>query len=177
MQRNEAKLISGVVGADDYKQVPDEISPEQEIAMLNARAVERHRAAPKLGKASKGKRRFRSENPKFRLQMATTKPRLSPEGYWIEGESRFIQFRPYSQGGGYFETQDLDEIQVIENCSTYGVDIYDMDAMEVEAREARLEAVERMVASDSRLLERLRAKFGATDFIEKKGFNPKEGKG
>lgn len=169
-------MIRGPANVDDYMHVPKEkpLAEEMRDIMAGASLVEHDDASPKMGKKSKVPRHFRSTNPRLRLQMMTTKPRLSPEGYWMEGESRFIQFRPLNAGGGFYNTSDIEEICCIEECSGYGVSIYDLDAMNVRQEEARMHAVEEMVAKDGKLLERLKARFGAKDFTdEPEEFEPK----
>ena len=167
--RNEPEMITGAAFADDYKNAPKAVSIEEELANIQSGGalVPNHAAAPKYGKKSKGVRCFKSENPKLRLQMLTTKPKVTPEGYWLEGESRAVQFKPFSQGGGYYETDDLEEVMVIEDCTSYGVSIYDVDAMNEQTEEARVDFVEHMVTKDKKLLERLKARLGAKDFIDK----------
>ncbi len=144
MQRTESELMTGHAQADSYMHAPKPKTIEDELAAIKGLgpAVENHKAAPVLGDKSKGLRRFRSDSPKFRLQMKTTPPFVSSKGYHMEGESRFIQFKPYTPGGGVFETEDLEEIEVIEACTGYGVTIYDINAMQVEMEKSRMDFVD-----------------------------------
>lgn len=180
MQRQESEMLTGPAYSDDYKHAPKGQTIEDELAAIRgvSETVENHKAAPVLGSKSKGLRRFRSDSPKFRLQMKTTPPKVTPEGYWLEGESRFIQFKPYTPGGGIFETEDPDEIRVMEACTAYGVTIYDVDAMATQAEQARLDFVENMISKDQKLFDRLKSKFGKEDFVDDGEFGaPKNGKG
>ncbi len=170
MNRSEPQMITGVQHADDYMHAPKSKSVEEELAIIRGvTQVESHQAAPKLGEDSVGIRRFRSDSPKFRLQIRTSKPHQTSDGYWIDGESQTIQFKPFSQGGGIYYTEDPVEIKTIEECTAYGVSLYDLDAMNVESEKARMDYVEDMVAGDAKLLERLKAKFGKKDFVEGDG--------
>lgn len=168
MQRSESELMTGHAHADNYTHAPKEQSLQEEMAIIRgiSPGVENYKAAPVLGDKSKGLRRFRSDSPKYRLQMMTTPPKFTREGYLLEGESQFIQFKPYTPGGGIFETEDLDEINVIEACSDYGVTIYDIEAMAFEAEQSRVDFVEDMISKDKKLLQRLKARFGKEDFVD-----------
>lgn len=168
MPRNEPEMITGHAHADDYTHAPKAMTIEEELLQMREGGVlvEAHQAAPKLGDKSKGLRRFRSDSPKLRLQIRTSKPHQTADGYWIEGESEFVQFKPFSAGGGSYTTENIKEIETIEGCTAYGVTIFDIDAMEVESEKKRMTFVEDMVMKDQRLLERLKVKFGLKDFVD-----------
>lgn len=170
----EPKMVDGVAHADDMqpRSMPQPITQiEQSMGIGVVAPVFYDDAAPKHQTKGKytgpKKRRFKSNEARFRLQMKTTAPRMMPDGSWSPGESRFVQFRPHPEGGGICITEDVDEILVVENSSAYGASVYDLDAMEKNAEQKRLDYIEAQVESDPKLMRRLAAKLGVTDFLEK----------
>ena len=183
----EPRLIQGVASADALQPrarqagLIDGLSIDEETAMLKNQGkseINYSEAAPQYGKKTPKPRYFRSKGAYLRVQMKTTKPRLSPEGDWIQGESRAVQFKPHPDGGGFLKTSDVDEIIAIEKNASYGVDIYDVDAMGKHVQEMRDSYIESVVEANPSLLRRLIAKAGVTDFLNEGDKKPPaQGKG
>lgn len=176
----EPKMVDGPAHADDMqpRSMPGPISIVEKPSDIAGPAptVLYDEASPTYQKTKRDgsveyagpkKRRFKSNDTRFRLQMVTTKPRMNPDGTWTSGESRFVQFRPHPQGGGICVTTDEEEILAVEDCDAYGASVYDLDAMEKSIEQKRLDYIETAVESDPKLMRRLAAKLGVTDFLEK----------
>jgi hypothetical protein len=140
-----------------------EASPIAELS-----APRYHVKDKKTGKLSYPKdaprvRRFQSTIEKLRIQLSGRAGWTDPGGNWNPAVSEAIEFVDY-----YYTTEDPERIIKIETSRKYGVDIWDVDAKEIAVKELTDNAVMERVMSDPELVKTLKAKFGKTDFVDKK---------
>jgi len=113
-------------------------------------------------------RNFESEMASKRIQIRSRLPEKMPNGGYTTGREFYIQFK-----SGKFRTSNVEEIVVIENCSGYGVSVWDSDALVGVAKKARINAAIKAAEDDPEILEALKVKFDMKDFIEPEPEQPK----
>jgi hypothetical protein len=107
------------------------------------------------------RRRFESEIAQHRIQIRSVLPKKLDEGGTIPGRETYVQFR-----GGMLTTNLIEEIVTIENCSDYGVKIWDVDALVQTVKKARINHALSVAEDDPEILEALKVKFNLKDFVD-----------
>lgn len=151
--RREPRMHTGARSNDTY--------PEREGEGATAAGPQVPTLKAPRERVAGGKRRFGSDFARYRLQLAVTPPKITPEGYRVEGTSLAVQFE-----GGFYETEDQTIIAMICKSKDYGIGrhVWDAEELRVRAQEKQYDAFVESVAANPELRKRLSADPRLKDF-------------
>lgn len=155
----EPKIITGSINTNDYAERemehPGEEAQETNMIVLSSQK--------KGGGRGKTRRHFKSLFPNLRISVLHTYDRVAADGSVMPGINEVIKFKGYD-----YITQDKKEIVAIEECTEYGINVYDHDQWLTLTEKAKVDSMAKQLADDpdlkARVMNALKVKEGADDF-------------
>jgi hypothetical protein len=159
-RKGHASVVTGMRNQSDAAEREGEgAGPQVPVPSRRAAPVERGAV-----------RRFESAFGRYRLQLAVTPPKITAEGFMVQGESLAVQFE-----GGALQVDGSTEdgariIKLIQKSPRYGIgkDCWDADELEARVNEVAFETFMKGVDKNPELLEKLKARLqvraGSKDF-------------